>query len=74
MKAAIGFIVTIAIGFIVAFLLAVVLASVNEENGKRCGRCVFFDRDLRICWHNAKLPSKEEYTKSCDSFNEEEKI
>ena len=72
MKTVLGFLVVIAIGLIVAVLLAVVLLAMNEENSKRCGRCVFFDQDLRICWHNAKLSSKDEYTKCCDSYKEGE--
>lgn len=73
MSIVLAFLVVIAFGLAVCFLLAVILVAMNEEPGPRCGRCIYFDRDLRICWKNNGLPSKGEYDKSCKYFDKEEK-
>ena len=61
-----GIILLTAIIFAVVVVGALfgVLGYINEEIRKRCGNCMFFDRDLRICWGN--LSKKGEYIKGCD--------
>lgn len=61
-----GIILLTAIAFAVIVVGALfgVLGYINEETRKRCGNCMFFDRDLRICWGN--LSKKGEYIKGCD--------
>lgn len=61
-----GIILLTAIIFAVIVVGALfgVLGYINEETRKRCGNCMFFDRDLRICWGN--LSKKGEYIKGCD--------
>ena len=63
---ALGIILLTAIIFAVIVVGALfgVLGYINEETRKRCGNCMFFDRDLRICWGN--LSKKGEYIKGCD--------
>lgn len=63
---------TLAIILLTAIIFAVivvgallgVLGHINEETRKRCGNCLFYDRDLRICWHD--ISKKGEYAKGCD--------
>lgn len=61
-----GIIVLVAIAFavIVVGALLGVLGYINEETRKRCGNCLFYDRDLRICWGDTS--KKGEYIKGCD--------
>ena len=62
---------TLAIILLTAIIFAVivvgalfgVLGYINEETRKRCGNCMFFDRDLRICWGDTS--KKGEYAKGC---------
>lgn len=56
--------VALAFAIIVVGALFGVLGYINEETRKRCGNCMFFDRDLRICWGN--LSKKGEYIKGCE--------
>lgn len=61
---AILLVVAIAFAAIVVAALYGVLGHLNEETRKRCGNCLFYDRDLRICWSDTAR--KGEYTKGCD--------
>ena len=72
MKTAITIIALLAVALVVCFLLAIVVIALNEEPGPRCGTCAFFDRDLRICWRNNQLPSRQEYDRSCCEFEKKE--
>ena len=72
MKAGITILILLAAALVVCFLLAIVVVALNEEPGPRCGTCAFFDRDLRICWKDNKLPNRQEYDKSCCEFEKKE--
>ena len=61
---AILILVAVIFAVIVVGALFGVLGYINEETKKRCGNCMFFDRDLRICWFNTS--KKGEYVKGCD--------
>lgn len=72
MKTVTTILVLLAEALVVFFLLMIILAALNEESGPRCGTCVFFDRDLHICWKNNKLPTRQEYDKKCCEFERKE--
>lgn len=61
---AILLVVALAFAAIVVAALFGVLGHINEETRKRCGNCLFYDRDLRICWHDTS--KRGEYAKGCD--------
>lgn len=73
MKIVLAFLVVLACALAVCFLLGVILVAINEEPGPRCGTCMYFDRDLRICWKDNRLQNKGEYDRSCKYFDKEEK-
>lgn len=74
MKTAVAILAVLAAALIVCFLLAVIASALNEEPGPRCGTCAFFDRDLRICWKNSRLPNKQEYDRSCVEFEKKDEL
>ena len=55
--------VAFVFGIAVGILLIFVLVAINEEPRKRCGNCIAFDRDLRICWWD-RMP-RDDYKKGC---------
>lgn len=72
MKVALTILILLALALATVFVLALVAVMVNEETHNRCGTCIYFDRDLRICWKAHSLPSKEEYTKGCNEYTKVE--
>lgn len=72
MNTATTILVLLAAALVISFMLLVILVSLNEEPGPRCGTCAFFDRDLRICWKNNKLPTRQEYDTKCSEFEKKE--
>ena len=72
MKTWVIIITVIGLALIACFLLAVIVVAMNEEPGPRCGTCMNFDRDLRICWKRNGLPSRQEYDKKCEDFQEKD--
>ena len=63
-------IVALVLAVVVVSALYLVLRKINEETSKRCGNCVAFDRDLRICWYDRT--TRDEYGKGCMHHNHTE--